>query len=404
MTVCRFCSTPLAEVVTDLGVLPLSNALVAPGGLGAPETFYPLVVWICHRCFLVQTPLAEKPERIFSADYPYFSSYSDDCVRWAREYFEAIRLRLDLGPRSQVVEIASNDGYLLQNFVNAGIPALGIEPAANVAAAARAKGIESRTEFFGSAVGADINGRADLLIANNVLAHVPEINDFVEGFRLALAPAGTITIEFPHLLQIIRFVQFDTMYHEHMSYLSLHVVQRILEAHGLAVTDVEEIPSHGGSLRVYAQHRGAEVSARVEGVLAKELEFGLDSLDAYRAFNEGIARCRRSLLRFLIDAREEGKQVAGYGAPAKASTLFNYCGVRSDLLSYTVDRSPHKQGLYLPGVRIPIFAPEKLAETRPDYVLILPWNLRDEIVAQMAHVREWGGRFVVAIPRTEVVA
>jgi SAM-dependent methyltransferase len=403
MTVCRFCSTPLTEVVADLGVMPLSNALVRPDGLGRSETFYPLVIWVCHRCFLVQTPLAETPERIFS-DYPYFSSYSDDCVRWARDYFEAIRPRLSLGSRSLVVEIASNDGYLLQNFVNAGIAALGIEPAANVAAAARAKGIESRTEFFGSTVGADIGGNADLLIANNVLAHVPEINDFVEGLRLALAPRGTITIEFPHLLQIIRFVQFDTMYHEHMSYLSLQVVQRILEAHGLAVTDVEEIPAHGGSLRVYAQHRGAEAGPRVEAVLAKEREFGLESLDAYRAFSGGIARCRRSLLRFLIDAREEGKQVAGYGAPAKASTLFNYCGVRSDLLSYTVDRSPHKQGLYLPGVRIPIFAPEKIAETRPDYVLILPWNLKDEIVTQMADVRTWGGRFVVAIPSTEVVA
>jgi len=404
MTVCRFCSTPLTEVVADLGVVPLSNALVAPATLGAPEMFYPLVVWICHRCFLVQTPPAEKPERIFSADYPYFSSYSDDCVRWAREYFEAIRRRLALGPRSKVVEIASNDGYLLQNFVAAGIPALGIEPSANVAAAARAKGIESRVEFFGSAVGADIDGSADLLIANNVLAHVPDINDFVEGLRLALGPAGTITIEFPHLLQIIRFVQFDTLYHEHLSYLSLRFVQRILDAHGLAVTDVEELPAHGGSLRVYAQHRGAEAGPRVESVLAKEQEFGLESLDAYRAFSEGIARCKRSLLRFLIDAREGGKQVAGYGAPAKASTLFNYCGVRTDLLSYTVDRSPHKQGLYLPGVRIPIFAPEKIAETRPDYVLILPWNLRDEIVTAMAHVRDWGGRFVIAIPQVEVLA
>jgi SAM-dependent methyltransferase len=403
MTVCRFCSTPLTEVVADLGVMPLSNALVSPDRLGAPEMFYPLVISVCHRCFLVQTPLAETPERIFS-DYPYFSSYSDDCVRWAREYFEAIRPRLGLGTQSLVVEIASNDGYLLQNFVSAGIPALGIEPAANVAAAARARGIESRTEFFGFRVGADIGGKADLLIANNVLAHVPDINDFVEGFRLALAPRGTITIEFPHLLQIIRFVQFDTMYHEHMSYLSLHVVRRILEAHGLTVTDVEEIPAHGGSLRVYAQHRGADAGPRVDSVLAAERAFGLESLDAYRAFSDGIARCKRSLLRFLIDSREEGKQVAGYGAPAKASTLFNYCGVRSDLLAYTVDRSPHKQGLYLPGVRIPIFAPEKIAETRPDFILILPWNLQDEIVGQMAHVREWGARFVVAIPRTEVVA
>jgi hypothetical protein len=403
MTACRFCRAPLTEVVADLGVLPLSNALVAPDSLGAPEMFYPLVISVCHRCFLVQTPLAETPERIFS-DYPYFSSFSDDCVRWAREYVEAIRPRLRLGPQSQVVEIASNDGYLLQNFVDAGIPSMGIEPAANVAAAARAKGIESRTAFFGSAVGAEIDGRADLLIANNVLAHVPDINDFVDGLRLALAPEGTITIEFPHLLQIIRFVQFDTMYHEHMSYLSLRVVQRILDAHGLVVTDVEEIPSHGGSLRVYAQHRGAEAGPRVAGVLAKEHQFGLESLDAYRAFSAGIARCRRSLLRFLIDACEAGKPVAGYGAPAKASTLFNYCGVRTDLLSYTVDRSPHKQGMYLPGVRIPIFAPGRIAETRPDYVLILPWNLQDEIVSQMAHVREWGGRFVVAIPQTEVVS
>jgi SAM-dependent methyltransferase len=415
MTTCRFCSAPLSEVVADLGVLPLSNAYVHPDRLQEPELFYPLVAHVCGRCFLVQVAPVETPEHIFG-NYAYFSSYSDAWLAHARAYSAAIRERLSLGPQSQVVEIASNDGYLLQYFREAGIPVLGIEPAANVGAVAREKGIETWTKFFGVATAREIEGRADLLIANNVLAHVPDINDFVEGMRIALAPRGTVTIEFPHLLHILRESQFDTIYHEHYSYLSLLTVQQILAAHGLEVVDVEEIPTHGGSLRVYAQHGGAAgfsppnalgglqpAAPRVEAILENERAFGLDQLEPYRRFGDGVRACKVALLQFLIAARDEGKRVAGYGAPAKASTLLNYCGARTDFIDYTVDRSPHKQGLHLPGTRIPIHGPEKIAETRPDYVLILPWNLRDEIMEQMAYIRGWGGRFVIPIPRTEVV-
>jgi SAM-dependent methyltransferase len=403
VTTCRFCSAPLSEIVADLGVLPLSNAYVHPDRLLEPELFYPLVAYVCAACFLVQVPAVETPEHHFS-DYAYFSSYSEEWLAHARKYAADIRERLALGAASQVVEIASNDGYLLQYFREAGIPVLGIEPAANVGATARAKGIETWTKFFGTATANEIAGRADLLIANNVLAHVPDLNDFVEGMRIALAPRGTITIEFPHLLQIMRFSQFDTIYHEHYSYLSLLTVQRVLAAHGLDVVEVEQLPTHGGSLRVYARHAGAAVAPGVEAILADERRFGLDRLETYRRFADGVRACKRALLQFLIAARDEGKQVAGYGAPAKASTLLNYCGARTDFIGYTVDRSPHKQGLYLPGTRIPIFGPEKIAETRPDYVLILAWNLRHEIIGQMAHVRDWGGRFVIPIPRAEVVA
>jgi SAM-dependent methyltransferase len=399
---CRFCSAPLSEIVADLGVLPLSNAYVRPDRLLEPEPFYPLVAYVCGRCFLVQVAAVETPEHHFS-DYVYFSSYSDEWLAHARKYAMAIRERLALGAQSQVIEIASNDGYLLQYFLEADIPVLGIEPAANIGAVAREKGIETWTKFFGVATAREIAGRADLLIANNVLAHVPDMNDFVEGMRIALAPRGTVTIEFPHLLQIMRGYQFDTIYHEHYSYLSLLTVQRVLAAHGLVVVDVEEFPTHGGSLRVYARHAGAEVASSVEAILADERSFGLDRIETYRQFADGVRACKRALLQFLIAARDEGKRVAGYGAPAKASTLLNYCGVRTDFIDYTVDRSPHKQGLYLPGTRIPIFGPEKIAETRPDYVLILAWNLRDEIMSQMAHIRTWGGRFVIPIPRVEVV-
>jgi SAM-dependent methyltransferase len=384
-------------------MLPLSNAYVHPERLLEPELFYPLVVYVCERCFLVQVAAFETPEHLFS-DYAYFSSYSDAWLAHARDYSIAIRERLGLGAQSQVIEIASNDGYLLQYFRDAGIPVLGIEPAANVGAVAREKGIETWTKFFGTATASEIAGRADLLIANNVLAHVPDLNDFVEGLRIALAPRGTITIEFPHLLQMVRFSQFDTIYHEHYSYLSLLTVQRVLAAHGLDAVDVEELPTHGGSLRVYARHAGAAVAAAVGALLEKERGFGLDRIETYRQFADGVRACKRALLQFLIAARDDGKRVAGYGAPAKASTLLNYCGARTDFIDYTVDRSPHKQGLYLPGTRIPIFGPEKIAETQPDYVLVLAWNLRDEIMSQMAHIRGWGGRFVIPIPRAEVVA
>jgi SAM-dependent methyltransferase len=403
VTPCRFCSTPLSEVVADLGVVPLANAYVHPERALEPEAFYPLVAYVCGRCFLVQVAAVETPEHHFS-DYVYFSSYSDEWLAHARRYAIAIRERLALGPQSQVIEIASNDGYLLQYFVEAGIPVLGIEPAANISEVARAKGIETWTKFFGTATANEIAGRADLLIANNVLAHVPDLNDFVEGMRIALAPRGTITIEFPHLLQILRFSQFDTIYHEHYSYLSLLAAQRVLAAHGLDVVDVEELPTHGGSLRVYVQHAGAAIASRVQELLEKERSFGLDRIETYRQFADGVRACKRALLQFLIGARDAGKRVAGYGAPAKATTLLNYCGARTDFIGYTVDRSPHKQGLYLPGTRIPIFGPEKIAETRPDYVLILAWNLRHEIMSQMAHISDWGGRFVIPIPTAEVVA
>lgn len=376
-------------------MLPLSNAYVHPDRLLEPETFYPLVAHVCGACFLVQIPAVETPEHIFS-DYAYFSSYSDAWLAHARQYAAKMRERLALDAQSQVVEIASNDGYLLQYFE--GTQRLGIEPAANVAEAARAKGIETWSVFFGAATARRIEGRADLLIANNVLAHVPDLNDFVEGLRIALAPRGTLTLEFPHLLRLIEGTQFDTMYHEHFSYFSLRTVEQVLRAHGLQVVDVEEIPAHGGSLRVYAQHEeeGAGARAFID-------ERGVDDLETYRRFAADVQARKRALLRFLIEAKENGKRVAGYGAPAKASTLLNYCGVRTDLLDYTVDRSPHKQGLFLPGVRLPIHAPEKIAETKPDYVLILPWNLREEVMEQLAHVREWGGRFVVAIPEVEVL-
>jgi hypothetical protein len=403
MTFCRFCNEKLSEVFADLGVMPLSNAYVHPERLLEPEPFYPLVAYVCGRCFLVQVAAVETPEHIFS-DYAYFSSYSDEWLAHAKRYAIDIRERLALGAHSQVIEIASNDGYLLQYFREAGIPVLGIEPAANVGAVARTKGIETWTKFFGTSTASEVAGRADLLVANNVLAHVPDLNDFVEGMRIALAPAGTITIEFPHLLQIMRYAQFDTIYHEHYSYLSLLTVRDVLAAHGLDVVDVEELPTHGGSLRVHARHRGAEIAPSVEAILQKELDAGLNGIETYHRFADGVRACKRSLLQFLIAASDEGKRVVGYGAPAKASTLLNYCGARTDFIDYTVDRSPHKQGLYLPGTRIPIYAPEKIAETKPDYVIILAWNLRDEIMSQMAHIREWGGRFVIPIPQVEVLS
>jgi len=405
MTTCRFCSAPLSQTFADLGMVPLSNAYVHRDRLLEPEPFYPLVAQVCGRCLLVQVPSLVSREHIFS-EYVYFSSYSDEWLDHARAYAAAIIARLGLGRSSQVVEIASNDGYLLQYFAEAGIPALGIEPAANVGALARKKGIETWTKFFGIETASEIAGRADLLIANNVLAHVPDLNDFVAGLGIALAPGGTLTIEFPHLMQIMRHVQFDTIYHEHFSYLSLVTVRELLAAHGLAVVDVEEIGTHGGSLRVYARHADAAggIEASVQRVLDEERDSGLHELAGYRDFERRVRACKRALLRFLIAADEEGKTVAGYGAPAKASTLLNYCGARTDLIDYTVDRSPHKQGLYLPGVRVPIFAPEKIAETRPDFLLLFAWNLRDEIMGQMAHVREWGCRFVIPVPEVEIVS
>jgi SAM-dependent methyltransferase len=406
---CRFCAAPLELSFADLGMSPLSNANLAAAQLNAMEPFYPLHAWACTSCFLVQLEQFESRERIFGGDYAYFSSYSDSWLAHCRAYTEAMIARFGYGAKSLVVEIASNDGYLLQYFAQRGVPVLGIEPAANVARAAEAKGVPTRVEFFGVETAKRLAAegrRADLLLGNNVLAHVPDLNDFVHGMALALAPGGVITMEFPHLLELVAGSQFDTIYHEHFSYFSFRTAQRVFAAHGLVLFDVERIPTHGGSLRIYGRHAddaAKPVSPRVEALLAAERDAGLERPGTYAAFAEQVKAAKRALLRFLIDAKEAGKRVAGYGAPAKGNTLLNYCGVRTDLLEYTVDRSPHKQGLFLPGTHIPIHAPERIAETRPDYVLILPWNLKDEISAQMAHVRSWGGRFVVPIPRATVL-
>lgn len=406
---CRFCGRPLRLTFADLGLSPLANSYVEPADLQKGERFFPLHVYLCEECLLVQLPEVESPEAIFS-DYAYFSSYSESWLRHARDYAEMAIARFGLGLESQVIEIASNDGYLLRWFRERGVPVLGIEPAANVAEAARALGIPSVVRFFGSDLARELAAegtRADLLVGNNVLAHVPALNDFVEGLRLLLAPTGVVTMEFPHLLRLMQEGQFDTIYHEHFSYFSFGTVRKVFAAHGLTLFDVEELPTHGGSLRIYARHEAdlsKPVGERVSALLAKEEAAGLGRPETYLAFADRVRKVKRDLLRFLLDARDQGKTVAGYGAPAKGNTLLNYCGVRTDLLDYTVDLSPHKQGRYLPGVRIPIHAPERLRETRPDYVLILPWNLQDEIVKQMADVRSWGGRFVVAIPEVRVLS
>ena len=406
---CRHCNTPLVRTFCDLGTSPLANSYLHKDRLNAGEVHYPLATFVCETCFLVQLPEFEAPSAIFS-DYAYFSSYSDSWVDHARRFVDMAVSRFGLGETSRVIEIASNDGYLLQFFVQKGIPALGIEPAANIAKVAREqRGIESIVDFFGNAVATRIRqeGRtADLLIGNNVLAHVPDINDFVASLKIALNPEGVISIEFPHLLQLMRYNQFDTIYHEHFSYLSLGTVERIFRAHGLRIFDVEEVSTHGGSLRIFATHAEAKGHATSEGlskVRADEKAARLELPETYSSFGEAVQQTKRSLLKFLISAKDAGNTVVGYGAPAKGVTLLNFCGIGTDLLEYTVDRSAEKQGRYMPGVRIPIHSPEMIERTRPDYVLILPWNLKDEIVTQMAPIRAWGGKFVVAIPEVEII-
>lgn len=406
---CRFCGAPLALSFADLGMSPPSNAYLKAEDLNRMERFYPLHAWVCEKCFLVQLEEFETPEQIFSDEYAYFSSYSDSWLAHAKAYVEMMTKRFGLGKQSFVVEIASNDGYLLQYFVAKGVPVLGVEPAANCAAAAEKKGVPSLVKFFGTRTAGELaaQGRkADLILGNNVLAHVPNLNDFVAGIAAALKPGGVVTMEFPHLLRLMLENQFDTIYHEHFSYLSLAVVQRVFAKHGLALFDVDELPTHGGSLRIYARHAAnaaLPVSPKVAELLERERAAGLERADTYRSFAEQVRATKRSLLKFLIGAKEQGKSVVGYGAPAKGNTLLNYCGVRSDLLEFTVDRSPHKQGRFLPGVHIPIRAVEAIAQAKPDYVLILPWNIRDEIMEQMGGIRAWGGRFVVPIPETRVL-
>jgi 2-polyprenyl-3-methyl-5-hydroxy-6-metoxy-1,4-benzoquinol methylase len=406
---CRFCGAPLSSSLADLGMSPPSNSYVKAEDLNRMERFYPLHAWVCEKCFLVQLEEFESPEQIFSEDYAYFSSFSESWLAHCKGYVEMMTRRFGLGPQSFVVEIASNDGYLLQYFVKKGVPVLGIEPAANCAAAAEKKGVPSLVKFFGARTAAELaaqDRKADLILGNNVLAHVPDLNDFVAGIALALKPGGVVTMEFPHLLRLLLENQFDTIYHEHFSYISFVVAERVFAKHGLTLFDVDEIPTHGGSLRIYARHAAntqLAVTEKVGELSARERAAGLERAETYHSFAEQVRATKRSLLKFLIQAKEQGKRVVGYGAPAKGNTLLNYCGVRSDLLEFTVDRSPHKQGRFLPGVHIPILAPEAIAQARPDYVLILPWNLQDEIVEQLDGIRAWGGRFVVPIPETRVL-
>jgi len=404
---CRFCGTALRHSVVDLGMSPLCESFLPAERLNAMEPFYPLHARVCDRCFLVQLEEYVRGEEIFS-DYAYFSSYSDSWLDHCRRYVDQMIAQLGLGPSSHVVEVASNDGYLLQYFVQRGIPCLGVEPAANVAQAAEARGVRTLVEFFGAASAGRLAAlrQADLVLGNNVLAQVPDLNDFVSGLGILLAPGGTVTIEFPHLLRTIEGNQFDQFYHEHFSYFSLYTAERIFAAHGLTIFDVEELPTHGGSLRIYARHAaeaGRPETDRLRDVRDREDRAGVNTVDWYTGFEARVRETKHRLLEFLIRARREGKRVVGYGAPGKGNTLLNYCGIRTDFLDFTVDRNPHKHGKFLPGTHVPILHPDRLRQARPDYVLILPWNLRDEIVAQLAFVREWGGSFVVPIPVLTVI-
>ena len=404
---CRFCGSPLEITFVDLGMSPLCQDHVKPEEVNQMEPFYPLHAYVCKTCFLVQLEEFVSPSVIFS-DYAYFSSYSDTWLQHAKAYTDLMVERFKLNEKSQVIEIASNDGYLLQYFMDKAIPVLGIEPAPNVAEAALKKGIPTLVKFFGEKTAREVvkdKGKADLVLGNNVLAHVPDINDFVSGMKIVLKPEGIITMEFPHLMRLVAENQFDTIYHEHFSYLSFTTVGKIFGAHGLTLFDVEELPTHGGSLRIYARHQEDTthpVTERVAELLHREESAGFSTLEYYLSFGEKVKETKRKLLEFLINVKREGKSVSGYGAPGKGNTLLNYCGIRTDFIDYTVDRSPHKQGNFLPGTHIPIYHPDKIRETRPDYVLILPWNLKDEIMKQMAYIRDWGGQFVVPIPEVKV--
>ncbi len=405
---CRFCGTPLSHTFVDLGMSPLCESYISASHLNDMEAFYPLRVFVCEQCFLVQLPEHVSPEAIFS-EYAYFSSYADSWVEHARVFAEEMIDRLDLDADSHVVEVASNDGYLLQHFVDRGIPALGIEPAANVAEVAVAKGIPTLVEFFGRASARGLVERskhADLIVGNNVLAQVHDINDFVAGMKTLLKDRGVITMEFPHLMRLVERNQFDTIYHEHYSYFSLWTTQQIFAAHGLALFDVDELQTHGGSLRIYACHAddaSNPVTRSIARLIDREESAGLRGLAYYSSFDEQVRMTKRKLLDFLIRAKAQRKSVVGYGAPGKGNTLLNYCGIGTDFLDYTVDRNPYKQGKFLPGTHIPIRVPEHIEHTRPDYVLILPWNVSGEIMEQLLYVRDWGGRFVIPIPEVQVI-
>jgi hypothetical protein len=404
---CRFCASTLKHTFVDLGMSPLCESFLTAEQIDAMEPFYPLHVWVCSECFLVQLQEYVSPEHIFT-EYAYFSSFSTAWLKHAEDYVARATRRLGLGPDSLAVELASNDGYLLQFFVRSGIPCLGIEPAANVAKAAEEKGVPTLVKFFGEGTARELvaeGRRADLIIGNNVLAQVPDLNSFVAGLPILLKPTGTVTMEFPHLVRLIEGNQFDTIYHEHFSYFSLLAVERIFARHGLTVFDVEELWTHGGSLRIWARPSGDASRPAGERVLAlrrQEDAAGLGRVETYATFEQRVRETKRRLLELLIDAKRRGKRIAGYGAPGKGNTLLNYCGIRTDFLDYTVDRNPYKHGRFLPGTHIPIFPPERIDETRPDYVFILPWNLKAEIMKQLAPIREWGGRFIVPIPEAVV--
>lgn len=405
---CRACGTPLRHVFVDLGMSPVSNAMRLPSEAHLAEPFYPLRTFVCESCKLVQIDDVQPAETHFHGAYTYFSSYSKSWLAHAERYAEMMVARFGLGPASKVVELASNDGYLLQYFKARGIPVLGIDPAANCAEVAeRERGVPTLVRFFGAATAREVaaGGQADVIAGNNVLAHVPDINDFVAGLKILLNDGGVITIEFPHLLALIEECYFDTIYHEHYSYLSLLAVERLFARHGLALFDVEELPTHGGSLRIFAGHADATpaATARLAAFRAREAAAGLDGLDAYGTFAAKVREAKRALLSCLIGLKEKGASIVAYGAAAKGNTLLNYCGIRGDFLDYAVDSSPHKQGLLLPGTALPVYAPERILETKPDYVLILPWNLKDEIMAQAAGIRAWGGQFIVPLPEPRIL-
>jgi len=406
---CRFCGWPLRHTFVDLGMSPLCQSHIEAHQLDEMEPFYPLHVYVCERCFLVQLKQYVSPDTIFR-EYAYFSSFSDTWLEHARSYTQLMTERFKLDARSLVVEVASNDGYLLQYFVAQGIPVLGIEPAANVAQEAVKKRVPTLVEFFEEATARKLvaeGKQADLLLGNNVLAQVPNLNGFVKSLKILLKPKGVITFEFPHLLNLMRENQFDTIYHEHFSYFSFLTVEQIFAAHGLSLFDVEELPTHGGSLRIYGCHRedvSKPISKQVHDLRARETALGFTSLGNYFSFAGGVKETKRKLLEFLIRCKQEGKSISGYGAPGKGNTLLNYCGIRTDFLDYTVDRNRYKQGKYTPGTHIPILHPDTIVKTKPDYLLILPWNLKDEIMRQMACIRDWGGQFIVPIPEVRVYA
>lgn len=406
---CRFCHTPLEHVFIDLFNSPASNSFLTAEQLNEPETFYPLKVFTCPTCFLVQVDEYKKSDAIFDSDYVYFSSFSTSWLAHAKRYVDAMTDRFGLNKRSLVVEVASNDGYLLQYFLEKQIPVLGIEPTANTAAVAIEKGVTTITRFFGTELATELAEQgtlADLLLGNNVLAHVPDIVDFVKGMKILLKPDGVVTMEFPHLLQLVQNNQFDTIYHEHFSYLSFTTVQQLFAAQGLTLFDVDELPTHGGSLRIYAKHEADQsktTSPAVAAMVQKEAETGLTKMAYYEGFQQRALQVKLDLLDFLTQQKRTGKSVAAYGAAAKGNTLLNYCGVKSDLIEFVVDANPAKQGKFLPASHIPVVDEATLRARKPDFVLILPWNLRDEITKQLSYISEWGGKFVVPIPEVKVL-